>query len=94
MVSEGDLIGRSETERDAISHFTEKLVRYTNHLPVSALAEQTDTSNGNCAMVAGFGCVQTRAADVVDSENPAANRCAKTEGKTCFLESNPSFNCG
>lgn len=83
----------SDADREAISHFTDKLVRYTNHLPVSALAEQADTSNGACAMIAGFGCVQTRAAETVDSGHPAANHCAKTEGKTCILESKPSFNC-
>lgn len=83
----------SEEDRKAINHFTDKLVRYTNQLPVSALAEQADTSKGTCAMIAGFGCMQTRAAETVDSDDPAANRCAKTEGKTCILEAKTSFNC-
>jgi glutamyl-tRNA reductase len=83
----------SDEDRDAISHFTDKLVRYTNHLPVSALAEQADTSNGSCSMIAGFGCMRTRASETVDSDHPAANRCAKTEGNACIVEGKSSFNC-
>ena len=83
----------SDSDRSAISHFTDKLVRYANHLPVSALAEQADTYHGNCSMIAGFGCMQTRAVDAVESDHPSANRCARTEGKACILEGKPSFNC-
>lgn len=67
------------TERDAIRHYVEKLVRYTNQLPVNALVEQADLGVGECAMIAGYGCMQTRASELVDSADPLANRCSQME---------------
>jgi glutamyl-tRNA reductase len=90
---DGKLSHLQKTDRELLTHFIEKLVRYTNHLPVSALAEQADLSHGNCAMIAGFGCVRTRSMQVIDSDEPVANRCAKNEGKACILEQNSAFHC-
>jgi glutamyl-tRNA reductase len=90
---DGKLSHLQKADRELLTHFTEKLVRYTNHLPVGPLAEQADLSHGNCAMIAGFGCVRTRSVQVVDCDDPAANRCAKTEGKACILEQNNAFHC-
>ena len=73
-------------DRDAISYWVEKLVRYTNQLPVGALAEQADTSRGDCAMIAGYGCMQTRATPQVETDDPLANRCAQIQGRACILD--------
>ncbi|MBD3298534.1 MAG: glutamyl-tRNA reductase [candidate division Zixibacteria bacterium] len=80
-----------DSERKNLTHFVEKLVRYTNNLPVSALAEQADTSHGSCAMIAGYGCVQTRAETNIDTEDPSANRCARHEGRSCVLDGKHTF---
>ena len=80
-----------DADRQNLTHFVEKLVRYTNHLPVSALAEQADTSHGSCAMVAGYGCVQTRATGTVDAGDPAAQKCAKAEGGSCIMDRKHTF---
>ena len=73
-------------DRAAISYWVEKLVRYTNQLPVSALAEQADTSRGDCAMIAGYGCMQTRPIAQVETDDTAANRCAQNQGRACVLD--------
>ncbi|GAB4322552.1 MAG: glutamyl-tRNA reductase [Candidatus Zixiibacteriota bacterium] len=81
----------TDTQRSHLTHFVEKLVRYTNNLPVSALAEQADTSHGSCAMIAGYGCVQTRAEANINTEDPSANRCARDEGRPCVLDGKHTF---
>jgi len=73
-------------DRTAIGYWVERLVRYTNQLPVSALAEQADTSRGDCAMIAGYGCMQTRPILQVETDDPAANRCAQEQGGACVLD--------
>jgi glutamyl-tRNA reductase len=73
-------------DRAAIGYWAEKLVRYTNQLPVSALAEQADTSRGDCAMIAGYGCMQTRPIAQVATDDPTANRCAQKQGRACILD--------
>ncbi len=80
----------SPQDRDAIAYWVEKLVRYTNQLPVSALAEQADTSRGDCSMIAGYGCMQTRAVPELATDDPLANRCAQRQGQPCILDGQPA----
>ena len=76
----------SAEDRSVIGYWVEKLVRYTNQLPVGALAEQADTSRGDCAMIAGYGCMQTRPVLQVETDDPVANRCAQNQGGACILD--------
>ncbi len=86
----------SADDRAAISYWVEKLVRYTNQLPVGALAEQADTSRGDCSMIAGYGCMQTRPMPQVQTDDPLANRCAQKQGRACILDGHvdESAACG
>lgn len=86
----------SAEDRAAIGYWVEKLVRYTNQLPVGALAEQADTSRGDCAMIAGYGCMQTRPMLQVETDDPVANRCAQKQGGACVLDGHvdESTACG
>jgi len=78
-----------EHDQEVIAHWVKKLVHYTNQLPLTALAEQTDTARGDCAYLAGYGCVRTRSETTISIDHPAANRCARNNGGGCLSESHP-----
>lgn len=69
-----------DSQRESVRRYVEKLVRFTNQLPVQALVDQADLSHGECAMVAGYGCMQTRAVELIDSDDPMANTCTQLDG--------------
>jgi glutamyl-tRNA reductase len=81
-------------DQEVIAHWVKKLVHYTNQLPLTALAEQTDTARGDCAYLAGYGCVRTRSETVISVEHPAANRCGRQSGSSCLAESRLHHHSG
>jgi hypothetical protein len=70
-------------DRDAVSHFVRQLVQYSNHLPMDALAHHADISREDCALLAGYECVEERCG-AEDPEHPVANRCAMRESGVCL----------
>lgn len=70
-------------DRAVIEHWVNQLIRYTNQLPMTALAEQTDTAHGDCSSLAGYGCVRTRPETTINADHPGANRCSMEEGGPC-----------
>ena len=73
----------SATDREAVAHFVRQLVQYSNHLPMEALAQQTDIAREDCSLLAGYDCVEERS-DAEDPANPTANRCSMREGGVCL----------
>ncbi len=74
------------TDREAVAHFVRQLVQYSNHLPMEALAHHTDVSREDCALLAGYECVEERC-NAEDPEHPVANRCAMRESGVCLGKS-------
>lgn len=73
----------SATDREAVAHFVRQLVQYSNHLPMEALAQQSDIGREDCSLLAGYDCVEERCG-AEDAEHPAANRCAMRESGVCL----------
>ncbi|MEW5700999.1 MAG: glutamyl-tRNA reductase [Candidatus Zixiibacteriota bacterium] len=73
-----------DTDRDAIAHWVRQLVQYSNQLPLAALAEQADIARSECALLAGYDCVEERADEDGDPDHSVAHRCAVREGGTCL----------
>jgi glutamyl-tRNA reductase len=70
-------------DQELIDHWVKKLVHYTNQLPLTALAEHTNTARGDCAFLAGYGCIRTRSETRIDVDPPVANRCSQADGGPC-----------
>ncbi|MBI3872534.1 MAG: glutamyl-tRNA reductase [candidate division Zixibacteria bacterium] len=89
---ENRLAHLNDVDRESIAHWVRQLVQYTNHLPLTALAEQADIAREDCALLAGYDCVEDRASAALstggdaegDATHPAANRCAVREGRICL----------
>ena len=73
----------SATDREAVAHFVRQLVQYSNHLPMEALAQHTDTGREDCSLLAGYDCVEERSTDE-DPAHPSANRCSMRESGVCL----------
>lgn len=71
------------TDRETIAHFVRQLVQYSNHLPMEALAHHTDTAREDCALLAGYECVE-ELSEGAQPEHPVASRCAMRESGVCL----------
>jgi hypothetical protein len=50
---------------------------------MEALAHHADISREDCALLAGYDCVEERCG-TEDAEHPVANRCAMRESGVCL----------
>jgi glutamyl-tRNA reductase len=73
-----------DPDREAVAHWVRQLVQYTNQLPLAALAEQADIARSECALLAGYDCVEARCGEVGEVDHPAIHRCAVREGGACL----------